>query len=345
MRGSRDGRDIESLLVYRGPQHIQTNEEKAVPLTYVINYFNDQISQSEFRILPYRPLALRDGQVVGRFATLQLTSAFQPVVSCRDAACSIGHEGLLRVHTGDGRPVAPRAALRAPASPSAMVHLDRLCRMVHMLNYLAQMRTQPATLFLNVGTRHLVSASHDQGWYFEHMLHGCGLMPQHIVIDVRASDTYSSRVHAALANYRARGYRVAIEDFALTDGALELLWRVPADIVKLDVRFVIEADKDQRRKLRRLLEHSPIDVIATGVETSEQARAACALGIVGLQGFTWAHRRRVSVDSRSPERVPAKIGRPASCGGIPPSRATARASSFVVDHAPITHSPQRAAGL
>lgn len=276
---------IESLLVYQEPQPIRTKEKNAVPLASLIDYFNDQISDSEVRILPDRPLALRDGHVMGRFATLQLTSVFQQVVSSRDVTCSIGYEGLLRVRAVDGRAVAPWAALRAPASPNAIVYLDRLCRMVHMLNYLAQMRTRPVNLFLNVGTRHLLSVSHNHGWYFEQVLQGCGLMPQHIVIDVRASDTYSSRVHAALANYRARGYQVAIEDFALTDEAFELLWRVPADIVKLDVQSVIKADKSQRRKLRRLLEHTPIDVIATGVETSEQARAACALGIAGLQGF------------------------------------------------------------
>ncbi|MGH8658964.1 MAG: EAL domain-containing protein [Gammaproteobacteria bacterium] len=276
---------IKSLLVYQELQHIQTKEDDTVPLAYLIDYLNDQISQSELRILPDRPLALRDGHVMGRFATLQLSSVFQRVVSSRDTACSIGHEGLLRVHTVDGRAVAPWAALRGPVSPNAIVYLDRLCRMVHMLNYLAQMRARPATLFLNVGTRHLLSVSQNHGWYFEQVLQDCGLMPQHIVIDVRASDTYSSRAHAALANYRARGYRVAIEDFALTDGAFELLWQMPADIVKLDVRSLIKADKSQRRKLRRLLEHTPIDVIATGVETSEQARAARALGIAGLQGF------------------------------------------------------------
>lgn len=255
--------NIESLLVYQGPQHIQPNEEKAVPLTCLIDYFNDQISQSEFRILPDQPLALRDGQVVGRFATVLLTSAFQAVVRARDPECIIGHEALLRAHTGNGQPIAPRALLRAPRSPQAVVYLDRLCRMVHMLNYLGQRESRPSPLFLNVGTEHLLRVPDNHGWYFEQVLQHCGLTPQHVVIDVHASaiqNAHAGQVHTALANYRERGYRVAIEDLDLTEGVFDLLWRVRADIVKLDVRSLLSADKSQRRRLHRLVEHTPIEI-------------------------------------------------------------------------------------
>ncbi len=278
----------QQLLVYQEPQHIQTNEEKAVPLTSLIDYFNDQISQSEFRILPDQPLVLRDGRVVGRFATVLLTSAFQIVVRARDPECVIGHEALLRAYMGNGQPIAPRALLRAPRSPQAVVYLDRLCRMVHMLNYLAQRESRSSPLFVNVRTEHLLRVPDNHGWYFEQVLQRCGLTPQHVVIDVHASaiqDAHAGQVHTALANYRERGYRVSIEDLDLAEGVFDLLWRVRADIVKLDVRSLLRADKSQRGRLHRLAEHTPIEIIATGVETSEQARTARAFNVDGLQGF------------------------------------------------------------
>ncbi len=225
---------------------------------------------------------------MGRFASVVLTSAFQAVVRARDPECRIGHEALLRAYMGDGRPVAPRALLRAPRSPYAVAYLDRLCRMVHMLNYLAQRECRPGPLFLNVGTEHLLRVPDNHGWYFEQVLQSCGLAPQHVVIDVQASaiqGAHAGQVHTALANYRERGYRVAIEDLDLTESVFDRLWRIRGNILKFDVGFLLRADKNQRRRLHRLVEHTPIEIIATGVETSEQARTARAFNVDGLQGF------------------------------------------------------------
>jgi len=261
-----------------------------MPLTYLIAYFNDRIRESDFHILPDEPLMQRAGQTVGRFATLQLTSLFQPVISMRQSGRVLGHEALLRAYTGDGRPLAPRALLTAPASPHAVVYLDRLCRTVHMLNYLVQMELDASCLFLNVGTEHVLSVPDNHGWYFEEVLRRCGLTPEHIVIDVRASaiqGPHAGRVRAALTNYRARGYRVAIEDFVPIPSAIEALWQARPDLVKLDIRCLLGADKDRGGKISgwvEMLQHAGSEVIATGVETIEQARAAVSLGVDGLQG-------------------------------------------------------------
>jgi hypothetical protein len=82
-----------------------------MPLAYLIAYFNDRIRESDFHILPDEPLVQWAGQTVGRFATLQLTSVFQPVISVRQGGRVVGHEALLRAYTGDGRPLAPRVLL------------------------------------------------------------------------------------------------------------------------------------------------------------------------------------------------------------------------------------------
>ena len=261
-----------------------------MPLTYLIAYFNDRIRESDFHILPDEPLMQRAGQTVGRFATLQLTSVFQPVISVRQGGRIVGHEALLRAYTGDGRPLAPRVLLTVPASPRAVVYLDRLCRTVHMLNYLVQMALDASCLFLNVGTEHLLSVPDNHGWYFEEVLRRCGLTPEHIVIDVHASaiqGPHAGRVRAALANYRARGYRVAIEDFVPIPSAIEALWHARPDLVKLDVRCLLGVNKDWGGKISRwveMLQHAGSEVIATGVETIEQARTAASFGVDGLQG-------------------------------------------------------------
>ena len=80
---------------------------------------------------------------------------------------------------------------------------------------------------------------------------------------------------------------MAIEDFVPIPSAIEALWQARPDLVKLDVRCLLGADKDQESKISQwveMLQHAGSEIIATGVETLEQARAAASLGVDGLQG-------------------------------------------------------------
>lgn len=257
-----------------------------MPLTYLIDHFNDRIRSGDLRFLPENPIAVHDGRVIARFATLQLTSAFQPVVSPLQGGYVIGHEALLRAYLGDGRPLAPHAVFSVPTSSRAVVYLDRLCRTVHMLNYLRQTDADTGCLFLNVSMRHLLSVLRNHGWYFEEVLHRCGLTPDHIVIEVHASaieGDHAARVTEAIANYRARGYRVAIEDFVPHHDSVDRLWRLFPDIVKIDCRYLIKPGCGLPQWVE-LFRYAGSEVIVTGVETEKQARIARAVGVDGLQG-------------------------------------------------------------
>lgn len=283
-------------------------EDKAVPLEHLIDYFNHQITASGSPTTPRNPLVMRQERVLGHFGAVELGTAFQPVVR-GNSEHLFGYEALLRPRAGNRQRVEPSTALRAPTNPNDIIQIERLTRSVHLLNYLSCTDRHRGALFLKAGTPYLSSLIGDQGptrgWYFETIL--CGLLPQHVIIDVHASSilgTHAKHVRAVLANYRAWGYRVAIHGLVLSDEALDLLERVRADIVKLDVQSLLEAGIQEHRLLRRLLEHTPIEVIATGIETSDQARAARALGFDGLQGFYLG----------SPEESFSQLGRPRDQG-------------------------------
>ena len=292
-----------------------------MPLTYLIDYCNSRIRQGEPHFLPENPIVERKGRVVARFATLRLTSTFQPVLSALHPRLVMGHEALLRGYTGDGRALAPRTLLAAPMRSRVIVHLDRLCRMVHMLNYLRQADTVPGYLFLNVSTEHLLNVPHNHGWYFEEVLRRCGLTPAHIIIDVHSSaiqGAHAAQVVAAIANYRARGYRVAIEDFEPDQGDPDRLWRLFPDIVKLDCRHLLKHQGGLFRWVE-LFRHAGGEIIVTRVETEVQARIAYAMGVDGLQGRYFGNaeaslrHRLISPDpesSRSGQMRP--LARPAS---------------------------------
>jgi EAL domain-containing protein (putative c-di-GMP-specific phosphodiesterase class I) len=97
----------------------------------------------------------------------------------------------------------------------------------------------------------------------------------------------------------------------------------PVDIVKLDIGCLLRLAVLQRSRLHRLVEHTAIEIIATGIETSGHARAATAIGVDGLQGFyfgapkaTWEHTREATHEvpeaSAWPHFLPT-LARPDKC--------------------------------
>ena len=80
------------------------------------------------------------------------------------------HQAYLRaIDVNQAALPAPEVFSSACEAP-AIVYLDRLCRTVHMLNYLRQ-TDDDGCLFLHVHARHILAVPHDHGEYFEGLLH------------------------------------------------------------------------------------------------------------------------------------------------------------------------------
>ena len=97
-----------------------------------------------------------------------------------------------------------------------------------------------------------------------------------------------------LGEIRARGARVALDDFGVGDSSLEHLVSWPADVVKIDrqfVRNVLECDKAAAiiAGLAATAEQLGIELVAEGVETDEQAAWLRHSGIHRAQGYLF-HR-------------------------------------------------------
>lgn len=96
-----------------------------------------------------------------------------------------------------------------------------------------------------------------------------------------------------LPNYdwaMGRGAKLALDDFGIGDNNLDRLASYPVDIVKLDKSWVDAMLRDKKyrtvlTKTRELCEELGVEVIAEGVETSEQERALMDLNIPLQQGF------------------------------------------------------------
>ena len=187
-------------------------------LEELVDYFNDTLLArahwTEDNVFSARSTNLK---IVGLHVEalagpLRLQSEMRRLTARGGFSESVMRLASLRVHTRSGRRVASDTPLRLQASPDAVQTMDRLCRLLHMLNHLAMGR-EHEILWLHVSLGHVLSVAHHHGQYFEDLLSRCGVDAQQIGLLVPPLP----RLHPdflilakSIANYRERGYQVAI---------------------------------------------------------------------------------------------------------------------------------------
>ena len=107
----------------------------------------------------------------------------------------------------------------------------------------------------------------------------------------------------ALADLRALGVRLVLDDFGTGWSSLAYLRQLPLDTIKIDRAFVTELDEADRnvaivQAVLSLAHGLGITVVAEGIETPLQARRLRELGCDMGQGYTWSR-------PLSPERIEA----------------------------------------
>lgn len=230
----------------------------------------------------------RDGACVAEFRALELSSVFQPVV---DLWCGriVGHEALVRLTYPNGRTISPVRFFAGALDESALTELDRLCRALHLRNFL----TAPSAdgwLFLNISPR-VVLASARQAGFLRYLVESAGLPASRIVIEMVESSIPDEAALLALTHScRELGCRVAIDDFGTGASSFGRVLQMAPDIVKLDRTVVAQAvhDAGQLRLLKRMTEvlhEIRALVVMEGVETEAELQLALEAGVDLGQGY------------------------------------------------------------
>ncbi|HCA27861.1 MAG TPA: EAL domain-containing protein [Betaproteobacteria bacterium] len=233
-------------------------------------------------------LRLADGRYAGQFRGLTLHSAFQPIFSLAHRRV-VGYEALLRARDGEDGAVSPFAAFALARDEAETVHLDRLCRGVHVHNFAAP-ADSGAWLFLNVSPQ-VVVHGRAYGAFFEAMLKRRAFPPQRLVVEILEEEIRDEAMLAdAVAYYRGLGCLVAIDDFGAGHSNFDRIWRIAPDIVKLDRAMTVQAAESARVRrvmpnLVGLLHQSGSLVLMEGVETEEEALIGMEAGIDLMQGY------------------------------------------------------------
>ena len=233
-------------------------------------------------------LEVNGDEIRSKFVGLHLSSVFQPIVDLRHNA-PLGYEALLRASDSLGNAVSPPAAFRQSEVAGKLVKFDRLCRTLHILNYL-NMGKGNGLLFLNVHPELLVSVN-AHGKVFERVLHQHDVLTNKVVIEINESAVSQENLLAeAIANYRERGYQIAIDDFGKQHSNLERIWTLSPEYVKLDCSIIQQAEKNSRLqrilpKLVEIIRDLGAEVVVEGIETHSQLELAKHARVHLVQGY------------------------------------------------------------
>jgi len=177
-----------------------------------------------------------DGQAQGRYFNSTLTSAFQVIRSSLDLQI-VGYQGLARSYTPDQQSelgLSLWRLLEHGASDDESVELDRLCRLVHTINFYRQPQAFGQDLYLNVHARLLAAIQHNHGAAFRQVLDKLELPHQHIVLELPASSANQRWLLKHVSdNYRHNGFRIAVNVNSIAEAA-ELVQRQLVHAIKLD---------------------------------------------------------------------------------------------------------------
>lgn len=229
------------------------------------------------------------GRAQGRYFNATLTSAFQPIRRLDDVGI-VGFEGFVRSYSAGGQGLSPFKLLDQAANDDESVELDRLCRMLHAMNFFRQPEAGNASLFLNVHARLLTAVGSNHGTAFGRVLKLLELPQERVVLQLPAvTERQGWLLNYVADNYRRNGFRIAV-NASHAEEALGLLDRARPELIKLDGRFV--PDEALTARLLEECGRSKVGVVFKRVESPRVLKALRQLGertgqTIHVQGFLW----------------------------------------------------------
>jgi diguanylate cyclase (GGDEF)-like protein len=232
---------------------------------------------------------------------------YQPVLEAMSGAL-IGAEALIRWQRPGHGLLPPDSFIPVAEATALIIDLD--CWVLNeatrqLVEWSAVPGLAGVRVAVNISGRHLLSRQ--LPGHIRAVLDQTGIDPHRISIEITETVLLTDLVAAAteLDAVRALGVEVAIDDFGTGYTSLAHLQQLPIDIIKIDRSFISQLNVGRGSSLVRMvtdLGHAiGINIVAEGVETSEQMSALQAMGADLLQGYllsrpleaaalaTWAH--------------------------------------------------------
>ncbi len=217
---------------------------------------------------------------------LDFSMAFQPIVAVADGTIA-GYEALVRGTRGEGA----RTILDAVCEDTRYA-FDQACR-VKAISLAAALG-----LDTRLSINFMPNAIYDPAACLRLTLatarkHGVPLssLTFEITEDERIND--SAFMRRIITEYRAQGFKIALDDFGAGYSGLNTLLELQPDIVKFDMALVRGIDRDLRKRtlttgMIALCRDMGITITAEGVETDGELAVLIDAGVHYVQGYLLA---------------------------------------------------------
>jgi diguanylate cyclase (GGDEF)-like protein len=256
-----------------------------------VSFFShDGQAQAASQSVLMRKLAL-EAELIDALADGQLFMHYQPVFGVRDRQLR-AVEALIRWRRPDGELVPPDVFIPIAEQSHLIVEIGRwvLQQACHDLALLQraglpglQMNVNMAALeFLNVNLPNELAT----------LTMEAGVAPRHLCLELTEGMMmkHADQVIPVMRELRRRGFKISIDDFGMAYSSLSRLKDLPISSLKIDRSFVhglphgaedcaiVQTIVDIGRNMR-------LDVVAEGVENSDQLDHLRALGCTLVQGY------------------------------------------------------------
>lgn len=216
-----------------------------------------------------------------------LSSLFQPIVSLSEQRI-LGYEALTRGPSNS--PLHSPLTLFAVARHAGRLsELEMACRK-SACRGLSALGLE-GKLFLNVSPESLLDPSHQPGRTLK-LLQTFGIPPSQVVIELTEQSPTEdfALLDNALHHYRAMGFSIALDDLGAGYSSLRLWSELRPDYVKIDRHFIDGIHQDAVKRefvgsILKMAEASRAQVIAEGIELTEELTVLAEMGVDLVQGY------------------------------------------------------------
>lgn len=279
-----------------------------LPVGHTTIFYNPGLGYAR-QILAALEHARRDAELNDAIARRRRHRIFQDLILAEDVAILyepivnlttneiLGHEALVRgpwktdLHT-------PNRLFQLAEETGLVFELDCLCRRTALRG--ARGLEVGRKLFLNC----LPTAIHDPAFRGETLrktLEDLGLRAEDMVFEISERESIDNFAifREARDYYKELGFQIALDDTDVSYGSFKSVMALVPDYIKVDLSLVRGIDKDSpRQELLRAL-HAVAgklggQIIAEGIETSEELETLQALGIPYGQGYLFGRAAPLS---------------------------------------------------
>jgi EAL domain-containing protein (putative c-di-GMP-specific phosphodiesterase class I)/GGDEF domain-containing protein len=216
-----------------------------------------------------------------------LHSLFQPIFSLSERRI-LGYEALSRGPSNSALH-SPINLFAVARSVGRLSELELLCRKSACLRF-SQLKLE-GKLFLNVSPDSLLEPRHQPGRTLQ-LLQSLGIPPSQVVIELTEHSPTNdfALLDTALHHYRSMGFSIALDDLGAGYSSLRLWSELRPDYVKIDRHFIDGIHQDAVKRefvdsILKMAKASRAQVIAEGIEQSEELSVLAEMGVDLLQGY------------------------------------------------------------